>query len=60
MNWLRIIFIVTSCILMLVTYNFASKGHTKDHKDKNHHNKETDENGDKRLLSVQNQAYLNI
>jgi len=60
MNWLRTIFILTSCVLMLVTYSVASEEHTEERKDKNHHNKETDENGDKNLPSVQNQTYLKM
>ena len=60
MNYLRIIFIVISCVLMLVTYSFASEEHTKERRDKNHHNQESDENGNKRLPSPQNQTYLNF
>ena len=60
MNYFRIIFIVISCIIMLITYSFASEDHTKERNGKNHHNKETAENGDKRLPSVQNQTYLNF
>ncbi len=58
MNWLRMVFIVISCVGMIATYSFASSEHNKGTKDKNHHNRETDGNGDKRLPSVQNQTYL--
>ena len=60
MNWFRTIFLLISCIVMLVTYSFADEQHTKERKDKNHHNQESDENGDKRLPSPQNQTYLNF
>ena len=60
MNWFRTIFLVISCIVMLVTYSFADEEHTKERKDKNHHKQESDENGDKRLPSPQNQTYLNF
>jgi cytochrome c553 len=58
MKWLGTIFVVISCVIMLVTFSFASEEHTKDHKGKNHHNKETDKHSDKRMPTVQNQAYL--
>jgi cytochrome c553 len=60
MNWFRTIFLLISCIVMLVTYSFADEQHAKERRDENHHNKETDENRDKRLLSTQNQTYLNF
>jgi len=60
MNWLRTIFLLISYIVMLVTYSFADKQHTKERRDKNHHNQESDKNGDKRLPSPQNQTYLNF
>ena len=60
MNWFRTIFLLISCILMIVTYSFADEQHTKERRDKNDHNQESDENGDKRLLSPQNQTYLNF
>jgi hypothetical protein len=60
MNWFRIIFIAISCIVMLVNYSVAGEEHKKEHKDTNHHERESDENGDKRLPSPQNQTYLNF
>lgn len=60
MNWLRTIFLLISCIIMLGTYSFADEKHTKERRDKNHHNQESDENGDKRLPSPQDQTYLNF
>ena len=60
MNWFRTIILLISCIVMLVTYSFADEQHTKERRDKNHHNKETDENDDNRLPSPQNQTYLNF
>lgn len=57
---LRAIFIVISCVVMLVTYSLASEEHKKGHKDRNHHNQESDDNVDSRLLSPQNQTYLNF
>jgi len=60
MKWLRTIVIVISCVVMLVMYSFADEEHTKERKDKNHHNKESDENGDNRLPSLLNQTYLNF
>ena len=60
MKWLRTIFLLISCIVMLVTYSFADEKHTKERKGNNHHNQESDENGDKRLPSSQNQTYLNF
>ena len=58
MKWLRSIFLLISCIVMLVSFSFADEEHSKERKDKNHHNQESDENGDKRLMSAQNQTYL--
>jgi cytochrome c553 len=60
MNWFRTIFLLISCIVMSVTYSLADEQHTKERRDKNHHNQEYDENGDKRLPSAQNQTYLNF
>lgn len=58
MKWLRIIFIAISCIVMLVNYSVADDEHKKEHKDRNHQNQESDDNGDERLPSVQDQTYL--
>jgi len=60
MNWFRIIFIAISCIVMLVNYSVAGEEHNKEHKDTNHHERESDENGDKRLSFPQNQTYMNF
>jgi hypothetical protein len=60
MNWFRTIIFLILCSGMLVTVSFADEHHTKERKDKNHHNQESDENGDKRLSSPQNQTYLNF
>ena len=60
MNWVRTIFLLISFVVMLVTYSFADEEHTKERRDKNHHNQESDENGDKRLPSPQDQTYLNF
>jgi len=58
MKWLRTIFIVISFVVMLVMYSFADEEHAKEREDKKHHNQESEENGDKRLPSSQNQTYL--
>lgn len=60
MKCLRTIFLLILCIVMLVTYSFADEQHTKERRDKNHRNQESDKNGDKRLPSSQNQIYLNL
>jgi|WetSurSiteA1Bulk_404760.scaffolds.fasta_scaffold06080_2 hypothetical protein len=60
MNWFRTIFLLILCSGMLVTYSFADEEHTKERKDKDHHNQESDENDDKRLPSPQNRTHLNF
>lgn len=60
MKWLQIIFIAISCIVMVVSYSVADDEHTKERKDRNHHNQESDDNSDERLPSVQKQAYLSF
>jgi hypothetical protein len=60
MKWLRVIFILISCVIMFVNYCFADEEHTKERKDKKHHNQESDKNGHKRLPSPQNQTFLNF
>ena len=60
MKWLRIILTIIFCVVMLVTFSFADKQHTKEREDENHHNHESDENDDNRLPSPLNQTYLNF